>query len=95
MNVLGAKEEELTSLYDVGHVIVGAEAPVGDKHGFGGSGQRVAIDNGTESSVLILLRDGLDNRVRITIGIQVEESGQVDSEGAFGGIALGSEIIIG
>ena len=53
------------------------------------------IDNGTESSVLVLLRDGLDNRVRIAIGIQIKESGQVDSEGAVGGIALGSELFIG
>jgi len=89
VNILGAEEEELTSLHDVGHVIIGTKATVGDKHGFGGGGQRVAIDNGTESTVLILLRDGLDNSVRITIGIQVMESSQVDTEGAFSGIALG------
>jgi hypothetical protein len=95
MDVLGAEEEELTSMDDVSHVIIGAEATIGDKHGFGGNGQRVAIDNGTESAVLILLRDGLDNSVRITTGIQVMESSQVDTVDAFSGIALGSEIIIG
>ena len=85
----------MTSLHDMGHVIIGAEAAVGDKHGTGGNGQRVVIDNGTESTVLILLRDGLDNSVRITIGIQVKESSQVDTEGTFSGIALGSKIGIG
>ena len=45
-----AEEEELTSLQDVGHVIRGTKATVCNKHGFGGSGQRVAIDNGTESA---------------------------------------------
>ena len=95
VNILGAEEEELTSLDDVGHVIIGTEATVGDKHSFGGSGNRVAIDNGTESTVLILLRDGLDNSVRIAIGIQAFESSQVDTVDAFSGIALGSEIDIG
>ena len=55
----------------------------------------MAIDNGAESTILILLRDGLDNSVRITIVIQVMESSQVNTEGAFSGIALGSEIVIG
>ena len=95
MNILGTKEEELSSLQDVSHVIIGTEATVGDKHGFGGNGQRVAIDNGTESAVLIFLRDGLDNSVRITTVIQVMESSQVDTVDAFSGIALGSEIVIG
>ena len=95
MNVFGAKEKELTSLHDVSHVIIGTEATVGDKHGFGGNGQGVDIDNGTESLVFILLRDGLDNSDRITIGIQVHESSQVDTEGTFSGIALVSEIDIG
>ena len=95
MNILGAEEEELTSLHDVGDVIIGTKATVGDKHGFGGGGQRVAIDNGTESTVLILLRDGLDDSVRITVRIQIMESSQVNTECAFSRIALGSEIVIG
>ena len=55
----------------------------------------MAIDNGAESTILILLRDGLDNSVRITIVIQVMESSQVNTEGTFSRIALGSEIVIG
>ena len=95
MNILGAEEEELTSLHDVGDVIIGTKATVCDKHGFGGGGNRVAIDNGTESTVLILLRDGLDDSVRITVRIQIMESSQVNTECAFSRIALGSEIVIG
>ncbi len=93
MDVLGAKEEELTFLDDVSHVIIGTEATVGDKHGFGGNRQRVAIDNGAESAVLILLSDGLDDSIRITIVIQIKKSGQVDAEATFSGITLGSEIV--
>ena len=95
MNILGAKEEELVSLHDVSHVIIGTEATVSDKHDFGRNVQRVAIDTGTESAVLILLRDVLDNSVRIAIGIQVIESSQVDTVDAFSGITLGSEKVIG
>ena len=54
----------------------------------------MAIDDGSESGIFILLSDRLDDGVRIAIGIQVKESGQMDAVAAFCRIALGREILL-
>ena len=93
-DILGTKKKELTLLDDMGHIVIGAEAAIGHKDGISIRRERMAIDDGSESGIFILLSDRLDDGVGISIGIQVKESGQMDAVAAFCRISLGGEIIL-
>ena len=75
VNILGAEEEKMASLNDMSHVVIGAEATVSDKDGTSVRRKRVTIDDGSEGAKFILLSNGLNDGVGITIGVQVKESG--------------------
>ena len=75
VDILGTEDEVLSPFDDMSHIIEGTEATVSDKDSMSAGRERMAVDDGTEGTVFILLSDGLNNSVRVTIRIQIEEGG--------------------
>ena len=94
VDILGTKEEVLAPPDDMGHVVEGTEAAVGDKDSMPFVREGMPVNDGAESGIFILLRDGLNDGVGVTIRIQIKEGGQMDAITAIGRVALGRKILV-
>ena len=92
MDVFCAKEEELSLFHDMSHVVIGTVPPVTDKDISGPRRCDVAVDHATESPEFILLMDGLEEGVGISMLLQVIEGIQVHAVESFSRMPLGNKI---
>lgn len=92
MDVFCAKEEELSLFHDMSHVVIGTVPPVTDKYISGPRRCDVAVDHATESPEFILLMDGLEEGVGISMLLQVIEGIQVHAVESFSRMPLGNKI---
>ena len=94
MDILGTKEEVLAPLDDMGHIVEGAEAAVGDKDSMPFVREGMPVNDGAEGGVFILLRDGLNDSVGVTIRVQIEEGSHMDAVAAISRVALGRKVLV-
>lgn len=93
MDILGTEQEILSLFHDVCHVVIGAIPAVTDIDIFLSFQNVVTVNDITESTEFIFAADGLDQRIRIGMRIQVIESIQVHAVDAAGGVARGTVIV--
>ena len=88
MDVFCAEEEILAFFQHMRHVVIGTVSPVADKDIPGPGPGIVPVNHITESPEFILLVDRLDERVRISMSLQVIKSIQVHAVEAFCGMSF-------
>lgn len=92
MDILGTEQEILSLFHNMCHVIIRAIAAVTDIDIFYSIQNIVPVNNITESTEFIFAADRLDQRIRVSMGIQVIKSVQVhavDNQIADGKSVLG------
>ena len=77
MDILGTEQEMLSLFHNMCHVVIRAIAAVTDIDIFYSIQNIVPVNNITESTEFIFAADGLDQRIRVSMGIQVIKSIQV------------------
>ena len=93
-DILCAKEEELSSLYHMRHVVVRAKAAISKEYKRGSiSRHRMPINDIPKRTVFVLISDRLNDAVSIDIGIQVIEGNYMGTMAPICRIALGCVVV--
>ena len=95
MDVFRAEEKILSFFHNMRHIVIGAVSSVADEDIPGSGPGIVPVNHITESPEFILLVDGLDEGVRISMFLQVIKSIQVHAVEAFCGMSFRYKVFWG
>ena len=93
MDILGTEQEILFLFHNMCHVIIRAIAAVTDIDIFYYIQNIVPVNNITESNEFIFAADRLDQRIRVSMGIQVIKSVQVHAVDTVGRVSRATVVV--
>ena len=93
MDILGTEQEILSLFHNMIHVVIRAIATVTDIDIFSSIQNIMPVNNITESTEFIFVSDGLDQRIRVGMGIQVIESIQVHAVDTVGRVSRATVVV--
>ena len=95
MDILCAEEEILSLFHYMGHVVVGAVAPVANVNILPARKRSVPVHNIAECAEFVFFMHGLKDSVRINVCIKIKKGIYVHTVDASGGVSGGAEILRG
>ena len=93
MDILGTEQKTLSLFHNVCHVVIRAISTVTDIDIFSPIQNVMPVNNITESTEFIFAADGLDQRIRVGMGIQVIESIKVHAVDTIGRVPRATVVV--